>query len=163
MDEYMENKFQILFCCMGNICRSPTAEGVFQSIMESHQLSDRIDLDSAGTHAYHVGNAPDPRSQAAALKRGMDLSSLRARQINQQDFEKFDLILAMDKANYENMLEKCPIELQHKIEMMLEYGSADTMEVPDPYYGGANGFEKVLDLLQDASDDLCQQLSRRLK
>lgn len=140
---------------MGNICRSPTAEGVFRKIWQERAPELRLHLDSAGTHAYHIGNPPDPRSQRAALRRGVDLSDLRARRVQPADFERFDLVLAMDNANVEILQGIAPLEYRERIRLMLEFAPhIGKTEVPDPYYGGANGFEYVLDLVEEASAGL---------
>lgn len=149
----------ILFVCMGNICRSPTAEGVFRHLLEEAG-GIVIEVDSAGTHAYHVGSAPDHRSQSAALRRQFDISSQRARQVANDDFERFDLLLAMDEDNYAILQSRCPPEHQRKVRLFLEYGSMGVRNVPDPYYGGDNGFEHVLDLIEDAARGLLAELRR---
>lgn len=154
-------KHKVLFVCMGNICRSPSAEGVFRHQVEQAGLSTQFLIDSAGTHAYHIGEPPDLRSQEHALKRGIDLSQQRARQVASEDFERFDLLLAMDKENLALLQRKCPAHLQHKLRLMMSYASHSPSEVvPDPYYGGAQGFETVLDYLEDASTGLLQSLSK---
>lgn len=136
---------------MGNICRSPTAEGVARHLIQLHGLQDSIEVDSAGTHAYHIGEAPDRRSQAAAKRRGIDMSKLRARKVEEADFERFDLILAMDQDNLRNLARKCPPEKSGKLSLMMRYAQRQWQdEVPDPYYGGEAGFEHVLDMLEDA-------------
>jgi len=140
---------------MGNICRSPSAEGVFRTMIEDAGLAHLIHVDSAGTHGYHVGEPPDVRAQAAAAKRGYDLSKLRARRVEQVDFERFDLVLAMDRNNRAFLAELAPDSAAQKLRLMLEYArAAPTLDVPDPYYGGAQGFEAVLDMLEDASRGL---------
>lgn len=140
---------------MGNICRSPTAEGVLRDKLQTAGLSERVRLDSAGTHDYHVGKAPDRRAQDAARHRGYDLSDLRARQVSVPDFSEFDLILAMDRDNYESLVRVCPKDLQHKVRLFLSFSSRFTdQEVPDPYYGGAQGFSHVLDMVEDAAEGL---------
>lgn len=155
-------KTSILFCCMGNICRSPTAEGVFRALLEQHQLHDQLVVDSAGTHAYHVGEPPDTRAQAAALRRGIDLSRQRARRVASQDFDDFDYILAMDRDNHAILLASCPAEHQHKVHLLLDFAPhLAESEVPDPYYGGANGFDVVLDLIEAAATGLLQEIRRR--
>ncbi|NOQ65297.1 MAG: low molecular weight phosphotyrosine protein phosphatase [Methyloprofundus sp.] len=146
---------------MGNICRSPSAEGVFRHQVTEQKIQDRFTIDSAGTHAYHIDEAPDLRSQKAAKDRGVDLSKQRARKFIRGDFEDFDYILAMDNDNFSILHSACPAEYQHKVKLFLEYAPhLKTTEVPDPYYGGTYGFENVLDLIEEAStgfiDDLKQ-------
>lgn len=137
---------------MGNICRSPTAQGVMEKLLAEQGLADAFSLDSAGTHAYHVGNPPDARSQKHALRRGVDLSGQRARQVRLGDFDGFDLIVAMDRSNYQNLLHICPPEYQNKVQMMLSFSPAlreqGKIDVQDPYYEGERGFEQVLDDLE---------------
>lgn len=150
----------ILLVCMGNICRSPTAEGVLRHKLESAGLLDRVRLDSAGTHDYHVGKAPDRRAQDAARNRGYDLSALRARQVSRRDFSDFDLILAMDRDNYQSLLQACPEPQRHKVRLFLSFsGQYANQEVPDPYYGGSQGFDHVLDMVEDAADGLIATLA----
>jgi len=145
----------VLFVCMGNICRSPTAHGVFENLVKLNGLSNDINIDSAGTHAYHVGEPPDKRAQAAALNRGVDLSSQRARRVQVADFECYDYILAMDHDNFSNLIEICPTKMKGKIKLFLSYSSDFDVEVvPDPYYGGSMGFEQVLDMVESASAGL---------
>lgn len=145
---------------MGNICRSPTAEGVFRYKVNVAQLQHSIEIDSAGTHAYHVGEPPDERAQKAALKRGFDLSTQRARKVQISDFEHFDYILAMDTSNQSDLQAICPPGHASKIHLFLNFSkSSQDTEVPDPYYGGGRGFEKVLDLIEDASDGLIAHLN----
>ena len=142
---------KVLFVCLGNICRSPTAEAVMRSLVESRQLD--LEIDSAGTAAYHIGKSPDHRSQQAALKRGMSMSGLRARQVSEHDFYEFDYILAMDSANYQDLISIKPSNASAAVVLFLrEFGSMEYDEVPDPYYGGEQGFELVLDLLEDACE-----------
>lgn len=148
----------VLFVCMGNICRSPTAEGVFRHFVEAAGLMDSVSVDSAGTHAYHVGEAPDRRSQAAAERRGYSLESIKARRVRESDFDEFDLILAMDRDNLANLRAGSDTAHHHKIRLFLEYSAGPEAEVPDPYYGGATGFERVLDLIEDASERLIENL-----
>lgn len=157
-------KIKVLFVCMGNICRSPTAEGVFNYLLESRQLSRYFDVDSAGTHAYHVGDAPDLRAQKAARDRGIELKQLRARKVVHADFEAFDYILAMDDDNYQILFEACPTQHQHKLSLFLEFApQLNQREVPDPYYGGSNGFERVLDMVEAASEGFLQTLKQQGK
>ncbi len=137
---------------MGNICRSPTAEGVFTQLIEQQKLEEKFHIDSAGTHAYHVGEGPDLRAQKAARDRGVKLNHLRARKVIMGDFEDFDYLLAMDQDNYSILIKACPEQHQEKIKYFLEYAPhLETREVPDPYYGGDYGFERVLDLIEEAS------------
>lgn len=151
---------KVLFVCLGNICRSPTAEGVFRKLVEVHDLAHHVAVDSAGTHAFHIDQPPDRRAQGAAAHRGVDLSSLRGRQATTQDIEEFDYILAMDRENYRNLLHIA--DDTEKIELFLQYAeSFDGDEVPDPYYGGTNGFEQVLDMIEDASAGLLADIRRR--
>ena len=143
---------KVLFVCMGNICRSPTAEGVFNKLLHDKKLSDRFIVDSAGTHAYHVGNEPDIRSQQTAQHRGVELSAIRSRQVAETDFAHFDYILAMDSDNYQLLINASPSEQHHKINRFLDYAPArKESDVPDPYYGGQNGFNDVFDLIEEAS------------
>ncbi len=154
-------KIRVLFVCMGNICRSPTAEGVFQSLIKSEHLGHKIDVDSAGTHAYHMGDAPDLRAQKAAKDRDVDLASLRARKVIVGDYHDFDYLLVMDEDNYQLVMEFCPEEHKHKVKYFLEYAPhLDTLEVPDPYYGGKYGFELVLDMVEDASTGFLNSLKK---
>ena len=146
---------RILFVCMGNICRSPTAEGVTRTLAERIGVAAGFEFDSAGTHGYHIGNAPDARASKAAARRGYDLRSLKARQVNSSDFERFDRILAMDRDNLELLKQDCPTVHHGKLGLFLEFASGhDEKEVPDPYYGGPEGFERVLDLIEDAAHGL---------
>jgi protein-tyrosine phosphatase len=147
----------VLFVCMGNICRSPSAEGVMRAKLAAAGLAERIRVDSAGTHGYHVGEPPDPRSCRAAALRGYSLEALRARQVEAADFERFDLVLAADRQNLRELKRLCPLPLQHKLELVLAPLSDGEDEVPDPYYGGGKGFEKVLDLLESACDGWIQR------
>ncbi|HEX7048250.1 MAG TPA: low molecular weight protein-tyrosine-phosphatase [Gammaproteobacteria bacterium] len=155
----MERK-SILFVCMGNICRSPTAEGVFRRLLEAQGDGLQVEIDSAGTHSYHTGSAPDRRAQAAALRRGIDLSTQRARQVVVEDFERFDLVLAMDEDNLAILHAQCPPQRRDRVRLFLEYGTVGERNVPDPYYGGDNGFEHVLDLIEDAARGLLASLRR---
>jgi protein-tyrosine phosphatase len=150
---------RVLFVCMGNICRSPTAEGVFRHLVKQQGMTDAILIDSAGTHDYHIGDAPDARSQAAAAKRGYDLGGLRARQVTREDFSTFDYVLAMDTHNHGLLLQQCPAEHRHRVRLFLEFADGDVpQEVPDPYYGGAKGFELVLDLVENAAQGLLRHI-----
>lgn len=150
---------RILFVCLGNICRSPSAEVVFRTLAEREAPGLKLEVDSAGTAGYHVGEPPDPRTQAAAARRGYDLSKRRARILDPQDFERFDLILAMDRNNLEVVKRRRPATARSQIGLFLEYApDLGTAEVPDPYYGGPNGFEEVLDLVEAASRSLLQRV-----
>jgi protein-tyrosine phosphatase len=152
---------RILFVCMGNICRSPTAEGVFREFVRRHAPGLDIEIDSAGTHDYHVGEPPDPRALRAAASRDLDLSGLRARQVDDADFGRFDLVLAMDRDNYDTLRERCPPEYRSRIRLLLDFAQgAGREDVPDPYYGGAKGFDQVLDLVEDASAGLLAEIRR---
>jgi protein-tyrosine phosphatase len=153
---------RILFVCMGNICRSPTAEGVVRVHLERAGLAADVELDSAGTHGYHIGKAPDDRARKAAAMRGYDLSALRARRVSDLDFIRYDRILAMDRDNLDELRQVCPAEYHHKLGLFLEYSrNFREREVPDPYYGGEEGFEHVLDLVEDAATGLIDSLSRK--
>jgi protein-tyrosine phosphatase len=153
---------RVLFVCLGNICRSPTAEGVFRTVVERAGLLQHIEIDSAGTHAYHVGEPPDARAQAAAQRRGVDLSGLRGRRATRVDIERFDYILAMDEENYQNLQTLSPQGLEHKIRLFLEFApQRPEREVPDPYFGGEGGFERVLDMIEEASEGLLAHLRER--
>jgi len=150
----------VLFCCTGNICRSPTAEGVFAKKVAAAGLSDRILIDSAGTHGYHVGEPPDPRALRVARARGYDLSALRARRVERDDFDRFDLVLAMDSDNLAFLSRLCPPASRHRLKLMMEYARRySECEVPDPYGGGPDGFEVVLNLLEDATEGLLLAIS----
>ncbi len=146
------SQIKVLFVCMGNICRSPTAEGVFSKLINDMNVANRFHLDSAGTHAYHVGESPDSRAQETAGQRGIDLSKIRARKVNSNDFEEFDYILAMDTDNFHLLMQACPQHHQHKIKRFLDFAPEhDVSDVPDPYFGGQNGFDLVFDLVEAAS------------
>jgi protein-tyrosine phosphatase len=145
-------KIKVLFVCMGNICRSPTAEGVFTKLLKEQSLEEYFVVDSAGTHAYHIGEPPDLRAQQAALERDIELNHLRARKVVMVDFEDFDFLLAMDDDNYAVLMNACPEEYKDKISYFLDYApQLNIREVPDPYYGGKYGFERVLDMVEAAS------------
>lgn len=146
----------VLFVCLGNICRSPSAEAVFKKKAEDNSLD--IQFDSAGTAGYHNGTPPDKRSQGVGVERGYDFKGLKCRKIQEQDFEKFDYILGMDKQNVENLLAICPEEFQHKVALFMSFEDSDEEEVPDPYYGGKRGFEYVLDLIEQGADGLIKHL-----
>ena len=162
-DNMLENstdlKHKILFVCMGNICRSPSAEGVFRNMVKEHNLSQFFYIDSCGTHGYHTGQSPDSRSQYAAMRRGIDISQQTARTIEQNDFNRFDYILVMDNHNRSFLQSMADEVYLNKIHLFLEYAeNCKLIEVPDPYFGGEEGFEIVLDLLQQASIGLIKHL-----
>lgn len=155
----MPTVFRVLFVCMGNICRSPTAEGVFRHMVRDAGLQDRIRTDSAGTHDYHVGAPPDERSSHHASLRGYDLTDLRARQVQDLDFERFDLICAMDWENLHLLEEVCPPQHRHKLKRLMEFAPEGLGDVvADPYYGGDRGFETVLDHVEAACVGLLQHI-----
>ena len=155
--------YKILFVCTGNICRSPTAEGVLRSRVEAAGLSDKVMIDSAGTHGYHVGDAPDPRSVIAAKKRGIHIDGLRARQIAPGDFREFDLILGLDYEHVQHLRRMAPEDATARTDLFLEYaGATREKEVPDPYYGDQHHFEYVLDLIESATPPLIQKFQQQL-
>ncbi|SMC25448.1 protein-tyrosine phosphatase [Andreprevotia lacus DSM 23236] len=159
----MNTKYAVLFICTGNICRSPTADGVLRQRVADAGLAGQVVVDSAGTHDYHIGEAPDRRSTAHAAKRGYDLSPLRAREVKPADFSQFDLILAMDKGHLRLLERACPASQRHKLKLFLAFATRhDEQEVPDPYYGGADGFEHVLDLVEDGCDGLLAHIRASL-
>lgn len=146
---------KVLFVCTGNICRSPTAEGVFRHMVEKAGLGQHITADSAGTHGYHIGDPPDPRSCAAAAARGFDLSALRARKVTARDFQDFDLILAMDRSHFAHLEAMRPKGARADLKLYLDFHpDSRTKDVPDPYYGGPEGFAQVLDMIEAASKKL---------
>ncbi len=150
---------KILFVCLGNICRSPTAEAVFRAVLAREAPGLGIQVDSAGTAGYHIGEPPDPRTRQAALRRGYDLSSLRARIVELSDFERFDLILAMDGENLAVLKRRAPRDFARKVRLFLEFApELGVADVPDPYYGGPNGFEEVLDLVEEAAHGLLRHV-----
>lgn len=154
----------VLFVCLGNICRSPTAEGVFRHLCEGEGegIGSSVTVDSAGTAAYHIGKPPDERAQAAALQRGIDLSGQSARRVVAQDFDRFDYILAMDEENLQNLRNICPPQRMSRVSLFLDFAPGQVIrEVPDPYYGGEEGFEMVLDLAEAASRGLIDEVRRR--
>ncbi len=162
MTEYKE-KMSVLFVCMGNICRSPTAEGVFRHHVSEAGLEASIQSDSAGTHAYHTGEPADRRAHAAAARRGISLEGIRARRVTEEDFEHFDYILAMDELNLVTLKDRAPDESSAKVRLFLEFAeSLSENEVPDPYYGGSSGFERVLDLVEEASQGLLETLRKKI-
>ena len=156
--------YRILLVCMGNICRSPTAEVVLRNYIKNNGLGDLVEVDSAGTHGYHVGEAPDTRTQRAAALRGYNLSQLRARKVARQDLDYFDLILAMDKSNLDNLKRLASPEQYERIKLFMEYApNFDDEEVPDPYYGLGHGFDLVLDMVEDASQGLVGSLKLKFE
>lgn len=153
---------RVLFVCLGNICRSPTAEAVFREILRREAALLAIEADSAGTHAYHVGSAPDARAIAAGARRGFDLADLRARVVRAEDFERFDLLLAMDEQNYRELRRRAPAAARERVRLLLDYApELGRRDVPDPYYGGDSGFEDVLDLVEAAVRGLIRALGGR--
>ncbi len=161
-NQKMTQKIRILFVCMGNICRSPTAEGVFRHIIREEKLAHLIETDSAGTHAYHVGQPPDRRAQQTALGRGIDIGDLRARQVKARDFDDFHYVLAMDDDNYQILSELCPEGKEERLKLFLDFAKElGIREVPDPYYGGQKGFENVFDMVDTASRGLLEDIRQR--
>ncbi len=155
-------KASVLFVCMGNICRSPTAEAVFRSRVAKAGLDPHIRIDSAGTHDYHIGAPPDPRTREAAALRGYDMSALRGRQVEAADFGRFDYVLAMDSANLSILRRLRPRDAQGHLGLFLEFARRHAeREVPDPYYGGKEGFERVLDMVEDAAEGLLAHIRRQ--
>ena len=153
---------RVLFVCLGNICRSPSAEGVFRAKLHAAGLDQQVEVDSAGTGDWHVGKAPDQRTRKAALVRGYQLEALRGRQVMQEDFNRFDLILAMDQSNLTDLQDMRPARASAEVDLFLRRYELAVSEVPDPYYGGADGFERVLDLIEQACDGLLLEIRRRL-
>lgn len=149
-------RMKLLFVCTGNICRSPTAEGVLRHKLAQAGLAEAVFVDSCGMHGYHQGDPPDPRSVATAFRRGYDLSPLRARKIVKKDFETFDLMLAMDQGHFDDLMEMCPAESHAQIRMFIR------SDVPDPWYGPQKGFEHVLDLIESGADDLIAEIGKKL-
>ena len=159
-----QKKIAVLFCCMGNICRSPMAHGVFESLVEGEKLSDIITIDSAGTHAYHAGEPPDRRAQQAALSHGVDLSYQRARRVGAEDFYQFDYILAMDLDNYRNLAAICPDGMEGRLHLLMDFARQSQQdEVPDPYYGGKAGFERVFKMVEVAAYGLLEDIRVQLQ
>ncbi|MFB9867608.1 low molecular weight protein-tyrosine-phosphatase [Vreelandella sulfidaeris] len=151
---------KVLFVCLGNICRSPTAEGVFRRALEQAGMAGQVEIDSCGVGNWHVGKAPDARAQQAALSRGIDITALRARQLSAQDFVDFDYVLGMDQDNVSAMRQLKPANSQAHVGLLLDFAGTPGGEVPDPYYGGEEGFENVLNMIEAASDGLIQHLKR---
>lgn len=157
------SKISVLFVCMGNICRSPTGQGVFERLLAERGLEGRVQADSAGTHAYHVGEPPDRRAAAAAARRGIDLSRQRARRVRHEDFVHFDYVLAMDTSNLEDLSAICPDAHAHKLFRLMDFAPEMVeQDVPDPYYGGPQGFEHVLDLVEAGVEGLIEDIRKRL-
>jgi protein-tyrosine phosphatase len=151
---------KVLFVCMGNICRSPMAEGMFRRAIREAGLDRYVETDSAGTHAYHVGSAPDPRAQQAVLRRGADISQLRGRKVVDADFDAFDYILAMDGDNYSKLTQRAPARHHGKIRRLLSFSRKyPNLDVVDPYYGGPQGFEENLDMIEDAVQGLIREIT----
>lgn len=154
---------RVLMVCMGNICRSPTAEGVLRHKLQAAGLAGRVEVASAGTHDYHVGSPPDPRSQEHALLRGYDLSAQRARHFRSSDFACYDWVLVMDDGNHELVARSCPPQSAERLRLLMSFApQAGSRIVPDPYYGGADGFERVLDLIEQACDGLIAHISTQI-
>jgi len=158
----MNKKTSVLFVCMGNICRSPTAQGVFEKVLEEEGLRAVVEVDSAGTHAYHVGEPPDQRAQETARQRGVDLGSQRARRFAPEDFSRFDYILVMDEDNLSILEAGCPPEHRAKLSLLMDFAPGSTArEVPDPYYGGRHGFDRVFNLVEEAARGLVSDIRQR--
>ncbi len=156
---------KLLFVCLGNICRSPSADGILRKKLAEHGLADKVTVDSAGTGDWHIGKAPDERSQQAAIKRGYEISMLRARQVKAEDFSEFDYVLAMDNSNIDNMQEFKPqgvVRTEPELFLKRFGENSNVTEVPDPYYGGEEGFENVLDLIEAACDNMIIDIKQKL-
>lgn len=164
-----DTSVSVLFVCLGNICRSPTAQAVFERLLQQQGMANLVSVDSAGTAAYHIGKSPDRRALEAAGRRGYQLEHLRARQACVQDFYQFDYILAMDSYNFQELQQLAPLDARSRLHLFLEYAAAvdpdyeGPDEVPDPYYGGAEGFEQVLNLVEMASAGLLADIRQRLE
>ena len=155
---------KVLFVCMGNICRSPMAEGALRRALQESALERWITVDSAGTHSYHIGDPPDPRAQNTARLRGVRIGDLRGRQVADMDFEKFDYILAMDSSNLATLKRRVPARSQHKLRLLLSFSRKyPNLDVPDPYFGGAQGFEEALDMIEDGVAGLLKELRHTLE
>lgn len=159
-----QKKYRLLFVCLGNICRSPAAEGIMKQKIEDQGLTDRVEVDSAGTSGYHIGDLPDLRMRKHGAKRGYEFDS-KARRFTEQDFDQFDMILAMDDSNYHNIMQMAPdLISEDKVYRMVHFSKKYTHDhIPDPYYSGADGFELVLDLLEDACEGLVDELKEKTK
>lgn len=154
---------RVLFVCLGNICRSPMAEGVFRKLVTEAGYADRVRIDSAGTHAYHLGEPPDARALAATARRGVDIGTLRGRRAAREDIERHDYVLAMDDENYAHLRALAPAGHEHKVRLFLEFASrTGSRAVPDPYFGGPSGFDSVLDMIEDAAEGLLAEIRRRV-
>jgi len=158
----MSIRASVLFVCLGNICRSPTAEGVFRKLIEKAGLEGQIHIDSCGTSNWHIGKGPDPRSVEAAGRRGIDISALKARQFTEVDLDTFDYVVVMDRQNLADVKDIWHQNGGTEPTLFLEYGQSDLVEVPDPYFGGEDGFERVLDLIQDAGEGLLRDIQERM-
>lgn len=157
-----QDPVKVLFVCMGNICRSPTAHGVFRQLVINEGLSHRVEIDSAGTHAYHIGEPPDRRARDTARMRGIDIGDLRARLAEPDDFARFHYVLAMDRDNYENLMQICPDGMEDRLRLFMEFTpELGIREVPDPYYGGQRGFEQVFDMIELATHGLLMDIKSR--
>ncbi len=161
MARHNDTAVRVLMVCLGNICRSPTAHGVFQQRVENAGLTGVIEVDSAGTGDFHLGEKPDVRSRQAAQQRGYNLNGLRARQVRHDDFERFDYILAMDENNLRDLQVLCPAALQHKLRLFMEFADNNYLSVPDPYYGDGEGFQLVLNLVEEAADALLDHIRKQ--
>lgn len=152
---------KVLFVCMGNICRSPMAEGMFRHAIKEAGLENQVQIDSAGTHSYHIGSPPDPRAQQAIQKRGIDISGQRSRLVTDKDFAEYDYILVMDGANHSHLIRRAGAAYQDKIRRLLSFSRKyPNLDVPDPYYGGNEGFEENLDMIHDAVQNLLREVSQ---
>lgn len=157
-----KTKVHVLFVCMGNICRSPTAHGVFRQLIRDEGLEEWIGIDSAGTHAYHIGKGPDARAQSTAESRGIDISDLRARRVMPEDFERYDYVIAMDYDNHEILAEMSPPHLRERLHLFMHFApQLGETEVPDPYFGGQRGFERVFDMVEAASRGLLMDIRKQ--
>ena len=156
-----KNPVRVLFVCMGNICRSPTAEAVFKHHLVKSGLAREVYADSAGTHDYHVGDPPDARAQEAARKRGYDMNALRGRLVTYEDLMEFDYVLAMDEINLQHLRRNCLSEHRNKLRLLTEFSDKFSgSEIPDPYYGGPRGFDTVLDMIEGSVQGLIAQLKK---